>query len=377
MVLQKIEFIKESFWGLFRIIFVVFSLYLLGDAFYQWDGFRYYGTFSDFLPGIALELIILSIIAVISTIFIWLLFKIVEWGCLQMERKIRIEHLLMFIAIFIFLGALVWKGRFLIKHYIMVTELIKLIIAIAIAIISILLTALFRNKAVSWLSIVQERITPLVWLFGVLVILSIPVVVYQIVNYHPWRKEYREISTQISKTSLVNKNQPNIILVTFDALTARNMSLYGYNRKTTPFIDEWAKNASVFTRAEAESNYTSPTTASLMTGKRVWTHQLYQPHGYNLINADTENFPLLLKNNGYYNIALIQNSFASVQTLGISDAFGTIPLLTEFMEPASIDLVIQKYLFLLFGNKFHLYNRFVRGAFILSEILDRRRCPFL
>ncbi|MBN1632013.1 MAG: sulfatase-like hydrolase/transferase, partial [Thermoleophilia bacterium] len=30
---------------------------------------------------------------------------------------------------------------------------------------------------------------------------------------------------------------PNVILVTFDSLSAGDMSLYGYRRPTTPFID--------------------------------------------------------------------------------------------------------------------------------------------
>ncbi|NIR07741.1 MAG: sulfatase-like hydrolase/transferase, partial [Candidatus Aminicenantes bacterium] len=74
---------------------------------------------------------------------------------------------------------------------------------------------------------------------------------------------------------MTNRDLPNIILVTFDTLTARDMSVYGYGMPTTPFISKWAKTASLFTKLEAEGNITTPTTASLMTGKRLWTHQTY------------------------------------------------------------------------------------------------------
>ncbi len=50
-----------SYWKVFRLIFVIFSLYLMGDAFYRWDGFRYYAIFSEFLPAVALITILWSV----------------------------------------------------------------------------------------------------------------------------------------------------------------------------------------------------------------------------------------------------------------------------------------------------------------------------
>ncbi len=67
-----------SYWKVFRLIFVIFSLYLMGDAFYRWDGFRYHSSFSDFLPSAALVSILWSIVAVLTSIMIWILVKIVE-----------------------------------------------------------------------------------------------------------------------------------------------------------------------------------------------------------------------------------------------------------------------------------------------------------
>ncbi len=32
-----------SYWQIFRLIFVIFFLFLTGDALYRWDGFSYYG----------------------------------------------------------------------------------------------------------------------------------------------------------------------------------------------------------------------------------------------------------------------------------------------------------------------------------------------
>jgi arylsulfatase A-like enzyme len=72
--------------------------------------------------------------------------------------------------------------------------------------------------------------------------------------------------------------QPNVLIVTFDALSAFNMSLYGYPRQTTPNIERFARNATVFHNHYAGGNATTPGTSSLLTGALPWTH-----HGCNLL----------------------------------------------------------------------------------------------
>ena len=45
------------------------------------------------------------------------------------------------------------------------------------------------------------------------------------------------------------KKIPNVVLVVLDTLRARNMSLYGYPKGTTPFLDELASESVVFRNA--------------------------------------------------------------------------------------------------------------------------------
>lgn len=66
---------------------------------------------------------------------------------------------------------------------------------------------------------------------------------------------------------------PNILIVVFDALSACNMSLYGYPRRTTPEIDQAAGSATVYHRHYAAGNFTSPGAASILTGVYPWTHR--------------------------------------------------------------------------------------------------------
>ncbi len=60
---------------------------------------------------------------------------------------------------------------------------------------------------------------------------------------------------------------PNILLIVLDTVRAANLSLHGYERPTTPFLEQIALQSVVFDRAIATSPWTLPTHASLFTGR--------------------------------------------------------------------------------------------------------------
>jgi arylsulfatase A-like enzyme len=65
----------------------------------------------------------------------------------------------------------------------------------------------------------------------------------------------------------------NVLIVVFDAFSASNISLHGYSRGTTPNIDRLAERATVYHNHFAGANFTTPGTASLLTGTLPWTHR--------------------------------------------------------------------------------------------------------
>jgi len=75
------------------------------------------------------------------------------------------------------------------------------------------------------------------------------------------------------------ENSQNIIIIVFDAFSAHHISLYGYQRKTTPNISRLAGQAIVYHNHYAGGNYTTPGTASLLTGTLPWTHRAFQQGG--------------------------------------------------------------------------------------------------
>jgi arylsulfatase A-like enzyme len=66
---------------------------------------------------------------------------------------------------------------------------------------------------------------------------------------------------------------PNIVLIVFDAMSAKNLSVYGYPRRTTPNLERLAGRANVYHQHYATGNFTIPGTASLLTGLYPWTHR--------------------------------------------------------------------------------------------------------
>jgi len=59
---------------------------------------------------------------------------------------------------------------------------------------------------------------------------------------------------------------PNIVFIVMDTLRRDRLSCYGYERATTPNIDDLASQGTMFKDAYATSSWTWPSTASMLTG---------------------------------------------------------------------------------------------------------------
>lgn len=107
----------------------------------------------------------------------------------------------------------------------------------------------------------------------------------------------------------LQSQQQNVIVVVYDAFSAYHLSLLGYGRETTPTLNKLAERATVYHRHYAGGNFTTPGTASLLTGTLPWTHRALQPNGTVIEPFVTRNifsaFP------DYYRIAYTHNTWAN------------------------------------------------------------------
>lgn len=104
--------------------------------------------------------------------------------------------------------------------------------------------------------------------------------------------------------------KPNILLVTFDAMAAYDMQVYGYKLPTTPHIAEFAQTGTVFDNFYSASTFTTPSLASMLTGLEPSETGVYHLPGRLRGERASETLPRVLRDSGYATAALISSSYA-------------------------------------------------------------------
>jgi arylsulfatase A-like enzyme len=111
--------------------------------------------------------------------------------------------------------------------------------------------------------------------------------------------------------SVAAPGRPDVYLITFDALRAADVSAYGYPRATTPNLERFARQSFVFDYFFAASNFTTPTTTSIATGRLPWSHRVYHLGGFLRGASRQETLAELLRKQGYYTAMISSNHLAT------------------------------------------------------------------
>jgi arylsulfatase A-like enzyme len=101
----------------------------------------------------------------------------------------------------------------------------------------------------------------------------------------------------------------NVLVIVFDAWSSYHMSQHGYQRETTPNINRLAERAVVYQNHYAGGNFTTPGTASLLTGTLPWTHRAFQPGGN--VDAAYVDKNLFSAFENYYRLTYSHNLWAN------------------------------------------------------------------
>jgi arylsulfatase A-like enzyme len=80
------------------------------------------------------------------------------------------------------------------------------------------------------------------------------------------------------------KGAKNVVFIVLDTVRASNMSLYGYQRDTTPNLVRWAKKGVTYNRAIAPAPWTFPSHATFFTGR--WPMEIDTQWKYALETPD-------------------------------------------------------------------------------------------
>jgi len=98
---------------------------------------------------------------------------------------------------------------------------------------------------------------------------------------------------------------PNVIFIMADALRADHLPAYGYKKIKTPNIDSLAGDSVLFTRNFAQSSWTKPQSATLLTSLYPSAHNTYLKS--HVLPDDIDTLAEVMKKMGYRTGAVVSN----------------------------------------------------------------------
>jgi arylsulfatase A-like enzyme len=123
------------------------------------------------------------------------------------------------------------------------------------------------------------------------------------------------------------ERKPDVIVIVLDTTRADHCGWLGYERPTTPRLDEFSKDCAVYTKAWSPEGWTAPSHASLFTGLSTERHGFYSGSRRNL----GPTFPTLaelLTRSGYASACFSNNTWVSA-AFGLTRGFQRVDALHE------------------------------------------------
>ena len=114
------------------------------------------------------------------------------------------------------------------------------------------------------------------------------------------------------KPQLAGSNKPNVIVLVFDAWSAHDLPLYGYQRNTVPNVMRFAEKATVYHNHFTAGSFTVPGTASLLTGLLPWSHRAFQLGAGGIAKEHLEHQVFAALGQTHNTVAFAHNAFADL-----------------------------------------------------------------
>jgi len=174
-------------------------------------------------------------------------------------------------------------------------------------------------------------------------------------------------------------DSPNVLLVVLDTVRADRLSLYGYERSTTPALERLAKRGILFAEARATAPWTLASHASFFTGR--WPHEL----GAQWRTPLSASFPTLseyLGARGYATAGFVANTLYCSYATGLDRGFThyedyvlkqLMPLRTAWLVDHFLQMVADFGVFV--GRNFDIgpFRPTVKESWLASLFVVNRR----
>lgn len=126
------------------------------------------------------------------------------------------------------------------------------------------------------------------------------------------------------KTSTSPIDRPNILLIGSDGLNAANLSVYDYERETTPNLKAFASEALVARNGFSNSTSSASSITSMLTGKLPATTRVMLPPDILTGSDALEHLPGILKNEGYTNFEIGIPHYIDAYTMNMQNGFDIV-----------------------------------------------------
>lgn len=120
----------------------------------------------------------------------------------------------------------------------------------------------------------------------------------------------------------LDRVRPNILLVILDGVRAKNCSLSGHERRTTPHLETLSDRATTYEFAYAPSNWSLPSHTSLFTGYHVPEHGVTVQ--FDVLKPGHTIWETVRDTYDYDTALFSQNEFISSDQYGLSAGFETV-----------------------------------------------------
>ena len=123
------------------------------------------------------------------------------------------------------------------------------------------------------------------------------------------------------ETTGAGDHRPNILILSGDGIAASHMSLYGYERQTTPFMDAVQEEFLIAENHFTNASDTGGSVVSLLSGKLPTTTKVVYPPDALRGSDSFQHLPGMLKRLGYYNADISMRHYADPYDLNMRNGF--------------------------------------------------------
>ena len=118
---------------------------------------------------------------------------------------------------------------------------------------------------------------------------------------------------------MIVTTRPDIVLLVLDTQRLDRLSCYGCAVETSPYIDEFAADSTLFECAVAPAQWTIPSHASMFTGVYPSTHNTVQ--SFSVLPNTLPTLAERLRDGGYFTAAFCNNPLVGVVNNGLRRGF--------------------------------------------------------